>query len=283
MLHALHVAASRLRHRPLLERQRWLWDAVEPAWQKGFGFLMRRRGFVTHVNDDVFRLDYMVGARYERADKRTYEPEVYAEWAAALRPGVTVLDVGAHYGFFTLAAAKRVGPTGRVFAFEPSSATVAILERHIRMNGWGDRAVAVPLVAGDRDGEVTFFTFGTSMAASLGRANVKELNPERPAEVGEERVAATTLDRFCRERGLTPALLKVDVEGAELLVLRGAAGLLRAARPRVLCEVHPAQMQNVGCRVADFEAFVRDAGYRIRPLAPPNPMGIYPSWLEPDA
>ncbi len=283
MLHALHVMASRLRHVPLLERQRWLWDTIEPAWQRAFARLTRRRGFLTHVNDDVFLRTYEVGARYERADKHAYEPAVYGEWAAALRPGMCVVDVGAHYGFFSLAAARRVGPGGHVFAFEPSPATVAVLQEHVRLNAWEGRVTVVPMVAGDRDGEVSFFTYGTSMAASLGRANVKDLNPERPKEVREERLPSTTLDTFCRSRGVTPGLLKIDVEGAELLVLRGAAGLLAGARPRVLCEIHPRQMENVGSSLAEFEAFVRQARYTIRPLADPNPMGIFPSWLEPDA
>lgn len=283
MFHALHVLGSRLRHIPLLERQRWLWSAIEPAWQRSFALLTGRRGFLTHINDDVFRLDYAVGARYERHDRRTYEPVAYDAWSSAIRSDMTVMDIGAHYGFFSLAAAVRVGPGGRVYAFEAAPETVAVLARHVRLNRFSDRIVVVAKVVHDRVGLVSFFTYGTSMAASLGRANVEDLNPEHPPLAREVILPSTTVDEFCTEHDLTPTLLKIDVEGAELAVVRGAARLLRRARPRVLCEIHPRQMETLGGSLAHFDACLQGCGYRIQPLGEPNSMGIFASWLEPDA
>jgi FkbM family methyltransferase len=282
MLHGVHVLGSRLRHTKALERQRWLWDRVEPTWKWAFGRLSRRDGFLTHLNGDVFRLEYEVGARYERADKHAYETLTYGEWTKAIAPGMTTLDIGAHYGFFSLAAAARVGPQGRVYAFEPAPATLAILRGHVRLNRFTDRLIVVPKVVADTVGVVKFYSEGTSMSASLGKRNLEELCPRHPAPgaIDETMVQSTTIDLFGREQGIRPDVIKVDVEGAELLTLRGGRDTLIAFRPRVLCEIHPLQMAHVGHTVDELRQFVDSVNYTIRPLDEPGANRIFHVWLE---
>src|SRR5206468_8336208 len=130
-------------------------------------------------------------------------------------PGMTVLDVGAHVGFFALGAALRAGPEGRVFAFEPAPDTISLLERHVALNGWQDRVEVVRAVASDTEGTATFYVHGDTMSAALARENVEMLNPqELEAPAVEIEVPSVTLDGFCRSRGLRPDRLKIDVEGA---------------------------------------------------------------------
>ena len=86
------------------------------------------------------------------------------------------------------------------------------------------------------------------MAASLSRQNVEVLNPERPTVVTEIKVPSVTIDQFCKAHLTGLDLLKIDVEGAELLVLRGARELLRTAGPRILCEIHPFKCNIVAVR-----------------------------------
>jgi len=91
------------------------------------------------------------------------------------------------------------------------------------------------LIAG-RHGE----SDGESMAASVAGANVEVLNhqvPDSPAK--EVVVPSMTRDRFCRERNLRPAIMKIDVEGAEVNALKGAREVLTGSRPTILCEIHP--------------------------------------------
>ena len=276
MFEKLHQLGSRVRHTSLMGRQSWLWATVEPAWQRMFARMSDQQGFSTHINGDIFKLTYEWGSRYDRLDQRAYEPVFYGALTGAVREGMTVFDLGAHIGILTLAAAGRVGPKGRVYAFEPSPETARTLERHIALNGWQDRVEVVRAVASDLDGTVPFYVSGMSMAASLGRENMEVLSPDRPAEGAVKlEVPSVTLDRFCASCGVKPDVLKIDVEGAELRVLRGARNLLATRRLTILCEVHPKQMEYCASSFEELHAYLEDVGYSMEPLDEPNPMGIF--------
>jgi FkbM family methyltransferase len=276
MIETLHRIGSRIRHSRFLDDQKWLWGTVEPYWQRIFERLSQRRGFATHINEDMFKLVYDFASRYDRYDHRAYEPTFYHAFIQPIEPGMTVFDIGAHIGLFTLAAAKRVGREGQVFAFEPCQETVALLKRHIHLNGWQDRVEVITAVVSEVNGVVPFYTHGVSMAASLGRENVEVLNPERldnPAHKSE--TASVTLDQFCKGRNIRPNVLKIDVEGAELRVLRGAQNVLLNEQLFILCEIHPKQMQYCGSSQHELIAFIDSIGYCLRPIDEPNEFGIF--------
>jgi FkbM family methyltransferase len=280
MLETLHRLGSALRHSPLLARQDWLWNAIEPAWQRAFAFATRSQGFEARINGETLRLAYEFAARYDRADKRVYEPSFYAPFAAAVRPGATVFDIGAHIGIFALGAAKRAGESGRVFAFEPSPETAAVLRRHVELNGFERRVEVIPSVVSNRTGTASFYSHHLSMAASLSRANIEDFSPEDlTGGIASAEVPCVTLDEFCERGGVWPSVIKIDVEGAELLVLEGARSLLAGRGDRqglaVFCEIHPLQMKNCGSSLADFRALVSSVGYKMSQLDEPNPAGIF--------
>ncbi len=276
MLEMLHNLGSRIRNWTPLERQTWFWGMIERLWQAIFTRLSANVGFATHINDDVFRLEYDFASRYDRFDKRQYEPVFYLALTKEIKAGMCVVDIGAHIGMLTLAAAKRVGPTGRVYAFEPAQESVRILRRHVEFNKWNERIEVVQAVVSDQNGRLPFYVYGASMAASLSRTNVEVLNSERrTSPVSMVEVPSVTLDTFCKEHKFMPDVIKVDVEGAELLVLRGAQNLLLDISPVVLCEIHPAQMQNCGSSVLELYAFLEEVGYALQAIDEPNPMGIF--------
>jgi FkbM family methyltransferase len=281
LLETIHRVGSRIRHSPFLQRQAWLWERVEPYWQAAFERVLKDRGFRTQVNGDVFVLEYALGARYDRQDQRAYEPAFYNPFVDRIQPGMTVADIGAHFGFFSLGAALRVGNHGRVFSFEPSAKTAATLRHNILLNHWESRVEVVEQVVSDKEGLVTFYTYGTSMAASLSRENVEILNPEHPPAASEEKVPAVTLDRFCNSRNVQFDVIKIDVEGAELLVLKGSHRLLASQRPVVLCEIHPLQMQQCGGSIDEFHQFIKSISYELQALDTPNPAGIFHAVLSP--
>lgn len=274
MLESIHRFGSSIRNSRFMKKQRWLWNIVEPIWEKAFGAVSRKNGFAARINTDTFRLSYEHAARYDRADHRAYEPEFYVPFVAAIKPGMTVLDVGAHVGIFSLGAAVRVGPTGKVFAFEAAPHTVRTLSSHIAMNGFSHTTQVVPKVVSDRKGEMTFYAFGESMAASVGRANTEELNPEQPKTITPVTVPSISLDEFCAD--LRPDVIKMDIEGAEYLALRGAERILRSHSVKTfLCEIHPKQMQNCGGSLEELTQYLHDLDYKIVPLDMPNSMGIF--------
>lgn len=179
-----------------------------------------------------------------------------------------------------------MGPTGKVYAFEPAPARAAILRRHVQLNGFDGRVDIIEAVASDRDGATPFYVFGTSMSASLGRSNVEDLSPQRltlpsgKIMATELTVPSFTLDRFTASRRIRPNVIKVDVEGAELLVLRGARNLFLEGDLIVLCEIHPRQMENCRSSVAELEMFVHDVGYSIQRIDEPNDQGIFHSLIH---
>jgi FkbM family methyltransferase len=282
MLETFHRIGTRVRHSKFLERQQWLWRMVEPLWQGTFRSLTAHRGYVTGVNDDEFRLVYDYAARQDRRSTHEWEGAAFEKIVKEVREGSVVFDVGAHVGMFTLSIAKRVGATGHVFAFEPSPRTAAVLLRHIRLNGYDARATVIQAVLSDATGTVPFFVFGESMAASLSRENVELFNPEHPVGRSEViQVPSYTLDGFCRERGVLPAFIKIDVEGAEQRVLAGARETMERYRPRILCEIHPQQMKQCGSSETDLLAMLQALRYEVRPIDTPRATGIYHAMLVP--
>lgn len=281
LTHLVHRAGSRVRNSTMLRHQRWLWQTVEPQWNKLFARVSEDTGYPAELNGETFRLEYAYGARYDRQDRRTYEPEFYLPFVARIREGMTVFDVGAHVGIFSLGAGVRVGPSGRVFAFECGPDTAATLRRHVGFNHLAPPIEVIEKAVSDSDAGVTFYAYRASMAASMARANVETLNPEVRSEPARElSVESVTLDAFTAERGLRPDVIKIDVEGAEFRVLQGARRMLAGGSPLIFCEIHPQQMQNVGGSVAELLDFVASLGYTATPIDRPNPAGIYHARIE---
>src|SRR5262249_12364051 len=156
--------------------------------------------------------------------------------ASTLEEGQVFLDIGANIGFYSLFAARRVGPSGRVFSFEPDPMTFESLDRSVRRNGFG-WLTRLNLALSDREGEVPFFTVSDGSAHSLV--------PEAPSRAGrysgQVPVRVTRLDDLAREGGLdVPGvdLLKIDVEGEEPRTVAGMkATLEKFGFPRVWVEV----------------------------------------------
>jgi FkbM family methyltransferase len=149
-----------------------------------------------------------------------------------VRPGMVVLDIGAFHGLYTLIAAQRVTPTGRVIAFEPSPRDRRRLRLHIVMNRLLNVTVE-PYAVSASAGESEFYV------VRRGFTTMNSLR--RPPTVDPvDRMLATTvgLDGYCASRGIRNVdFLKVDVEGGELELFRGASAILDGARPLILCEV----------------------------------------------
>jgi len=158
--------------------------------------------------------------------------------------GATVWDVGAHIGYHSLAFAALVGPAGRVVAFEPNPHNVDRLRQHLERNtDLGERITLMTCALGGMDGEEDFvfspeIDDGRSSGSHLNQAFVPE-EPTAYQSFNQTRVPVVTADTLLRdERVAAPSIIKIDVEGAEALVLAGAQHLLASLRPVLLIEVH---------------------------------------------
>jgi FkbM family methyltransferase len=146
--------------------------------------------------------------------------------------GQIVVDAGAHIGAFTILAARRVGPKGRVLSFEPSPRTYELLVRNVGLNALPQVQVQ-PLALAEKEGEAPFF-FADSAAVNPVTDTLGE-GRGRPSVL----VRLRRLDDVLAEEGVDRVdHLKIDVEGAEMRVLDGAPKTLAATR-HIIMEVHP--------------------------------------------
>jgi len=174
-----------------------------------------------------------------------------------LRTGMTVVDVGAHHGLYTLLASKGVGRCGKVIAFEPSPRERRRLLRHIRVNACWNVAVEA-CALGDEVGEADLFVVEgwSDWCNSLRPPAVTERT--KPIRVGVERLD----DVLWRLQVDAVDFIKLDAEGAELSVLQGARELLRgASRPVILAEVQDLRTQPWGYRARDIIEFLVRENY----------------------
>ncbi len=196
-------------------------------------------------------LALLVYPRYELAFVRgDHEPAVQDLLSAWLRPGDIFFDVGAHVGFFSLIAARFVGPRGSVFAFEPDPDNFARFQANVARNRM-DWVSATSVVVSDRHGVVAF-----------ARSSPASSRMEGTAAFGDAMTAAEKLtvqsvaldDHYDPREGI----VKIDVEGGEVLVLKGAPRLLLRGNLRWIVEAHTPELE-----AAVVEVF-REANYSWR-------------------
>lgn len=180
-----------------------------------------------------------------------------------LQPGMTVLDIGAHHGFYTLLASRMVGPRGKVLAVEASPRERKRLVRHLQINGC--RNVHVEGYAlGETKRTADLFLMDGLQSGSNSLCLPATSGPIETVQVEVER-----LDRVLEERHIGNVdFIKMDVEGAELSVLKGAKDLLsRKPRPVILIEVQDVRTQPWGYPAREIIQFLADIGYFwFRPL-----------------
>jgi FkbM family methyltransferase len=207
-----------------------------------------------------------------------FEPETVravADWVRA-HPRGTMLDVGCSFGIFSLLA-RTVSRELRVVAFDADVASVKAARRMcgpLGADGGLELVHGFVSDAATRPGE----GLADAVAATTRVIDAPEVRDDVSAtrfRFLQEGAAATadiparTLDQLGLDASLReqPVLLKCDVEGAELHVLRGARGLLRAVAPTICLSVHPALLAAFGYGVADVRALLDDAGYSARVIA----------------
>ena len=187
-----------------------------------------------------------------------YEPEMYELFRQALRPGMVVVDVGAHEGLFTHLAAALVGPTGRVWAFEPAPANFRVLKR---------RASPFP--------QVTAVRAALSDRNGLGRLAVDRDNSTRhslfTANVGRRwrswPVRMMTLGQALPADLKRLDLVKIDAQGAEPQILLGARSVIKRYHPLIAFELWPNGWRTGGHDPAAVLDSLKRLGYTLSYLS----------------
>ncbi len=201
--------------------------------------------------------DYAVGLSIIRG---TFDVDGEADFVAAtLRPGQTVVDIGANIGYITVVAAAQVGAQGRVIAFEPLESNIELLQQSVAENQIADRVTVVPAALGETATTVKL-VFATDALNSGGAFLWTDGDAPVPPGHTAHEVPMLRLDDYLADTRVD--FIKVDVEGAEPLVLGGAQHVLLRDRPLILSEIHTTQLARVSGRTpAQFIAQIAACGY----------------------
>ena len=241
----------------------------------GSGFL--RRFFAPVLNRLLYRMytdnrapQIVRGHRMYLAPKFRYPPidmlvDGYEKDATGLferlvEPGMTVLDIGAHVGYYTLLAARGVGRQGRVHAFEPEPDNFALLQKNIQLNGYGQVSAHQCAVANSNG--------PARLLISALDTGCHSLYPDSRPKQDSVEIQVTSLDTFLEEAGWPQVdLIKLDVEGSELEVLAGMGRCLRQARDlKMLVEFCPHVLAFRGSRPEALVEALRAHQFQIHIL-----------------
>lgn len=184
-----------------------------------------------------------------------YETELtYLE--TIVSQGMVVVDAGANYGIYTVVAARLVGPSGKVLSFEPGAQAFSVLRRNIELNQFHNvRAYRAAL--SDRNGRARLYHHEQGQTSfSLGAP--------KHARTGFEEVATRTLEDVLEEEGLNRiGLIKLDVEGAEELVLRGMERILAHSHPAIILEMNAFATEGLDLRRTGSWELLKGLGYEF--------------------
>jgi FkbM family methyltransferase len=199
-----------------------------------------------------FAVDRYISPSLARAG--VFEPFETELLLNEVRPGDTVLDVGAHIGYYTLLFARRVGPTGRVFAFEPDPANFALLRQNVALNGYHN-VVLCPLAVSDRPGPARLF----HSPDNAGDHRLHDPTGGRPAV----EVQAVRLDRYFERYAGTIDVIKMDIQGSEGAALEGMRALVRRHRClKLVTEYWPQALREAGGSAARYLQLLQELGFR---------------------
>jgi len=224
-----------------------MYSHIAPTGRGGYRLARLARRF--HAPQDQNALFRTPDGLRFRLDLRTYpdccmafglyELDTARTIKRLLRPGDTFIDGGANIGYFTSIAAKAVGPSGRVHAFEPQPDNRRRLTEHVSMNGLTNVVTIHDVALSDQPGEVELHTF-ENPAANHGQSTFFA-GTQATRKV---RVRTVRLDDYLP--GVAPRLIKLDIEGAEPLAIAGMRNTLRAHRPAVIVELNATTLARAG-------------------------------------
>jgi FkbM family methyltransferase len=191
----------------------------------------------------------------------TYEPHVRACLDALVEPEHVYLDVGGHIGYHAVAAAHKAGVNGRVSAFEADPVMYKRLSRNLDQFPWAQATHAAVWAHG---GTLRFSRSPVAQESGWGT-----LSEVRNFDKGEHvDVRAVSLDDWCRDTRLTRRdIMKLDAEGSELAVLRGAQGALKEFHPIMIIEINGIVFQQTGFSIAEVLDFLTARRYRLYSLS----------------
>lgn len=217
------------------------------------------------------RLRYLAGTRPPRLSYLNSSDEVVRNdvrqiqyLLERIKPGMFVLDIGGNVGQYAILFAALVGPAGKVITFEPDPSHRISLKKNLELNRFGGRVTVEDFALSDQSGTHVFFSRDNDQMGSLVRAGLG--TNSNAVDVKELEVKTSRLDDYLATRNLGfPDWVKMDTEGAEINILRGARHLLQS-NTIILCELHPYAWPEFNATYEELLTIVRECKRKIKYL-----------------
>jgi len=181
-----------------------------------------------------------------------------------VKPGDFVLDIGGHVGQYAVLFAALVTETGKIVTFEPDKTAKILLYENIRINNFIARVSVEDIALSDANGTHSFFSRGGDSMSSLVKSGLG--SNASASDVQKYSVKTMKLDDYLATRGIGfPDWIKLDTEGAEISILKGAKEVLKS-KAIILCELHPYAWEEFGTKYDDLVSIVKQFGKKIKYL-----------------
>lgn len=218
--------------------------------------LLRVRRKVESVSSGRFLIDPVSKFGMMLVEDGEYEPQMAATLNNILKPGNTFVDIGANEGYFTVLAAKIVGPAGRIVAVEPQKRVASILRENVTLNSLTNVAIVTTAIS-DQDGQSDLYLSPDTNTGSTSLIQTTKYRlPTQPVET-------STLSALFDRCGIQVAdLVKMDIEGFEYEAILGSPEIFKSHRVRYLAlELHRPLLERKGLQIDSLLAFLADCGY----------------------
>ncbi|MDP9230805.1 MAG: FkbM family methyltransferase [Bacteroidota bacterium] len=194
-------------------------------------------------------------ARYYKYFPARYEEENFSFFKKKCKTNMTILDVGAHFGLYSVYMQKLSG--GKVYSFEPTPTTITILKKTLELNNVKNNVEVVEAAAAGQTGKAVFFVdeFPGSVSNSLVQYGDRNVTGYQ--------VDIIALDEFVQSKNIKVDFIKIDAEGAELSVLKGAVNILETQRPIIILAMHPSAIAARNESNLMVWNFLKDKCYQI--------------------
>jgi FkbM family methyltransferase len=197
-------------------------------------------------------------ARWSRYYESNYEADNYSFLKAQVKPGMHIIDIGAHLGLFSAVSSQLTGDAGKVVCFEPTPGTYSILLETLKLNHYNN-VIPVRGAISNKEGTAIFYVSET--AGCNSNSLVKNKSDE---ETKGDEVKLFTIDGVVHQYSLKPGLIKIDAEGAELDVLQGGLHTFREFKPVLILGLHPDFITKKGDSLDNIWDLLQQSGYHIK-------------------
>ena len=233
---------------------------VDKRFEKKYGhqkeFVFKFKDIqVSFTTDDLYsRLWFYISC----CNGRVYEQPVLELIIDNLKKGMCFIDVGASLGYYTLIASKVVGTQGKVYAFELDEFNNSVLQKNLEINKCTN-VKAYHTAVSDSIGKISYVR-ETDSASPWHHLNYSYIVPKCN---NIATVDCISLDEFCDKANVTPNIVKIDVEGAELEVFNGMKNLLSYPGIKLFCEIHPRRLAHFGHTVKQVVDKLYESGMEV--------------------